>query len=101
MLLYEMMAGHPPFQGEDEEDLFSSIVNTEVRWGAAAVEAADWGQLCVCAGIPGYGARRPRISAKGYVVSYCRIVFPYVKHIQTLGGARPRENKPCYLLLEK
>ena len=41
VLLYEMMAGHPPFQGEDEEDLFSSIVNTEVRWGEAAVAAAD------------------------------------------------------------
>ena len=75
MLLYEMMAGHPPFQGEDEEDLFSSIVNTEVRWGEAAVEAADSGQLCVCAGIPGYGARRPRISAKGYVVLSYRIVI--------------------------
>ena len=32
MLLYEMMAGHPPFQGEDEEDLFTSIANNDVRY---------------------------------------------------------------------
>ena len=52
MLLYEMMAGHPPFQvcydvmmplgsdyksvylhqGEDEEDLFTSIANSDVRY---------------------------------------------------------------------
>ena len=32
ILLYEMMAGHPPFQGEDEEDLFTSIANNEVRY---------------------------------------------------------------------
>ena len=31
VMLYEMMAGHPPFQGDDEEDLFSVIANTEVR----------------------------------------------------------------------
>ena len=32
MMLYEMMAGHPPFQGEDEEELFSTIVTSEVRY---------------------------------------------------------------------
>ena len=31
-MLYEMMAGHPPFQGEDEEELFSTIVTSEVRY---------------------------------------------------------------------
>ena len=31
-MLYEMMAGHPPFQGEDEEDLFNTIVSSEVRY---------------------------------------------------------------------
>ena len=32
VMLYEMMAGHPPFQGEDEEELFSTIVTSEVRY---------------------------------------------------------------------
>ena len=48
VMLYEMMSGasplsylstlltgapgHPPFQGEDEEELFSSIVNTDLRY---------------------------------------------------------------------
>ena len=32
VLLYEMMAGHPPFQGEDEEELFTNIANNEVRY---------------------------------------------------------------------
>ena len=27
-----MMAGHPPFQGEDEEELFTNIANNEVRY---------------------------------------------------------------------
>ena len=89
VLLYEMMAGHPPFQGEDEEDLFSSIVNTEVRWGetAVAVAAADWGQLCALCRYPRIWSKEAKDICKGV----CRIIY-------TLCGARPREIE---LLLEK
>lgn len=41
MLLYEMLSGHAPFEAENEDDLFESILNEEVvyaSWlGAEAV----------------------------------------------------------------
>ena len=31
VLIYEMLVGESPFPGEDEEEVFDSIVNDEVR----------------------------------------------------------------------
>ena len=81
VLLYEMMAGHPPFQGEDEEDLFSSIVNTEVRWGAAAVEAADWGQLCALCRYPRIWSKEAKDICKG-VCSIAQWSNAFTKRVQ-------------------
>ena len=32
VLIYEMLVGESPFPGEDEEEVFDSIVNDEVRY---------------------------------------------------------------------
>ena len=32
VLLFEMLAGEPPFSGEDEEEIFDSIVHDELRF---------------------------------------------------------------------
>ena len=32
MLIFEMLVGEPPFSGEDEEEIFDSIVNDDVRY---------------------------------------------------------------------
>ena len=32
MLMYEMMAGQPPFEADNEEDLFDAIVKDEVLY---------------------------------------------------------------------
>lgn len=53
VLLYEMLSGHAPFEAENEDDLFESILNEEVvyaSWLAAeavnflkAVSVSSWG----------------------------------------------------------
>ncbi|VDO66141.1 unnamed protein product [Onchocerca flexuosa] len=32
VLIFEMLVGEPPFSGEDEEEIFDSIVNDDVRY---------------------------------------------------------------------
>lgn len=34
MLLYEMLSGHAPFEAENEDDLFESILNEEVLYAS-------------------------------------------------------------------
>lgn len=34
MLLYEMLSGHAPFEAENEDDLFESILNEEVVYAS-------------------------------------------------------------------
>merc|ERR1719474_391151 len=47
ILLYEMMVGQPPFEGEDEEELFSAIANSSVTYPKAlSKEAKD-----ICKGL--------------------------------------------------
>ena len=55
ILLYEMMVGQPPFEGEDEEELFSAIANSSVTYPKAlSKEAKD-----ICKGVSIVGSPLP------------------------------------------
>ena len=50
VLLYEMMVGQPPFEGEDEEALFSSIAHNTISYPKSlSKEAKD-----ICKGVRQY-----------------------------------------------
>lgn len=52
VLLYEMLSGHAPFEAENEDDLFESILNEEVVYasslGAEAVNILKAVSFLVC-----------------------------------------------------
>ena len=41
VLLYEMMAGAPPFEGDTEEELFDAIMNDDVVYPPLSIDALD------------------------------------------------------------
>lgn len=42
VLLYEMLSGHAPFEAENEDDLFESILNEEIVYASwLSVDAVD------------------------------------------------------------
>jgi len=42
VLLYEMLSGHAPFEAENEDDLFESILNEEIVYASwLSTEAVD------------------------------------------------------------
>lgn len=59
MLLYEMLVGQPPFDGEDEEELFAAITDHNVSYPKSlSKEAKD-----VCKGV---SARTPTSVGNGF-----------------------------------
>lgn len=52
VLLYEMLSGHAPFEAENEDDLFESILNEEIVYAswlsADAVDILKAVSVCFC-----------------------------------------------------
>ena len=62
MLLYEMLVGQPPFDGEDEEELFGAITDHQVSYPKALTREAKE----ICKGVS--VKIQPNLKAKKLIV---------------------------------
>lgn len=79
VLLYEMLSGHAPFEAENEDDLFESILNEEIVYAswlsADAVDILKAVSVCVRRQMMYDVGRRPGLCC-WFCLSVCDVILP-------------------------